>query len=253
MNPTPAQWQRWKDLGWTGRDTLHARNAHGQTLVHWATSPLIQHYHPDLLAEVIHAGADPSAKNDNGLAPLAVLLRSGQDRADTMRALLDLKAPLVHHSAPGVVPSLVLAACEGLIGMVEVLLEYGADPNVAHPHDEEGCAGITAAMASVFRPRDDGQALVILQRLAAAGADLTATDAKGWTVAWYALNYGKLDMLDWLVARGHRLNPDAKDHLGRCLGAMAGMKTAQQWLHQHVAGQLHDRLPAAAPRPRQRM
>ena len=107
------------------------------------------------------------------------------------------------------------AALAGDVTSMRLLVEYGADPNLAT------VAGTTALMAAagvnwvVNQTYDEGDEalLAAVQYAHALGNDVNAVNSMGLTAAHGAANRGSDDILRWLAAQGARL--DLPDQQGR--------------------------------------
>jgi hypothetical protein len=80
---------------------------------------------------------------------------------------------------------------------LQQVLALGADANEHAPGLEGGARPLHHA---VLR----GRSLAHLELLVAHGADITATDAHGHSLAWHAARAGRQDVLAWLAAKGLR-------------------------------------------------
>jgi len=107
------------------------------------------------------------------------------------------------------------AALAGDVTSMRLLVEFGADPNLAT------FAGTTPLMAAagvnwvVNQTYDEGDAalLAAVQYAHALGNDVNAVNSMGLTAAHGAANRGSDDILRWLAAQGARL--DLADQQGR--------------------------------------
>ena len=148
---------------------------------------------------LLRAGAKGNIVNVLGESPL-----SYARTAEAAQALIKAGANVNGVGELGGSP-LGHAVSEGLAKVVEVLLEHGADPNVANPQD-----GGTSLHAAAFEkhPR-------VTQVLLAHGANVEARDENGRTPLWHAaFEKGKrsLDVARALIEAG--ADPNAADQTG---------------------------------------
>lgn len=80
---------------------------------------------------------------------------------------------------------------------LQQVLDLGADANEHSPGIQGGARPLHHA---VLR----GRSLAHLERLVAHGADITATDGHGHSLAWHATRAGRQDVLAWLATKGQR-------------------------------------------------
>ena len=206
-----------------GADPNAAEDARGQTALMWAAAQ----GHADVARLLLTRGADHHARskvwhqlentagNSNpsgnfkmargGSTPLLFVARNGD--VATARALVEAGADINDAAAAGT-SALVIAAHSGHSALGLYLLEQGADPNAAE-------AGYTALHAAVLRSDVD-----LVDALLAHGADLDAVVAQGTpgrrlgtdfsirhqlvgaNALWLASQYGELEILRVLAARG---------------------------------------------------
>ena len=129
--------------------------------------------------------------------PLIDAVRGGDERA--VRALLEDGVEFDARLGDGST-ALHWAVHEGRVGLVDLLLEAGADPHIVNRF------GVSA----VWLAAENGDALV-LDSLLAAGADPNTAMPGGETVLMTAARTGDPETVRRLVARG--ADPDARDHL----------------------------------------
>ena len=106
----------------------------------------------------------------------------------------------------------VLAAHSGFRDLVEYFLEKRADPNAAG-------AGFTALQIAIMR-RDEKMVSALL----ANGADVDATDYRGYTPLMHAAQYDRdaLDIVHMLLARGANANVTAEGQTPASIAARRG-------------------------------
>jgi ankyrin repeat protein len=130
-----------------------------------------------------------------------------------------------------------LAAGEGNLRAVDLLLAHGADPNAITRIDdmetplELASAAGHRAVADRLRPltvRPDWERasragdLATLKRMLRAGHDVNARDGYGQTALMRAAHAGHRDVVAWLIEKGADLNHTAKFHLSALMLAVIG-------------------------------
>lgn len=203
----------------------------------------IYHGPASLVAALLDAGADPSWPDDDGFPPLIAALTCAEDapgspaRTDVdelLELLLDHGADTAQRGVNDYTP-LHLAAAQGNLRAVQILLDRGADPDsVTRIDDRETPLEIASvaghdAVAEVLRPRTtrpdwDRAArtgdLAELRRLVARGQPVDATDGYGMTALMRAAHGGHLDAVEWLVTQGADLDHTSKHHLSALMLAV---------------------------------
>jgi ankyrin repeat protein len=137
-----------------------------------------------LVQRLLEAGADP---NDNESLYHAV----EQDDRRIVAALVAAGARW--HGTNALFRQLDFDAIDPL----RQVLDLGADANEHSPGVEGGARPLHHA---VLR----GRSLAHLELLVAHGADISATDGHGHTLAWHAARAGRQDVLAWLASKGQR-------------------------------------------------
>ncbi|MEZ5364736.1 MAG: ankyrin repeat domain-containing protein [Bryobacterales bacterium] len=180
----------------------------------------------EFIRELLDAGADPNAHENDGFPPLIAAF--DRERFDDLHALLELLldrgADPNIHGMNDYTP-LHLAAARGDLGGVELLLARGADPNEATRIDDyetplelaskAGHAGIVARLNPLTTRLDWESAakegdIKTLSRLLRDGYDIDKRDGFGQTALMRAAHAGKCGVVEWLIANGAELNHTSK-------------------------------------------
>ena len=180
-----------------------------------------------LVSTMLELGADPNVDDGDGYPPLIAALTGGSAQAD-VRELVDL---LLGHGADvdrrgvnGYAP-LHVAAEQGDLVMVDLLVSHGADPNViTNVDDMETPVEVASVAGHVdvvkrLRPltvRLDWEAaskagdVATLRRLLDIGQDVDATDGYSQTALMRAAQAGRAEAVALLIAHGADLDRTAK-------------------------------------------
>ena len=145
-----------------------------------------------LARRVLEAGAALEARDRVGNMPLAVAAKEGNERPVSL--FLDLKAPINARNLEGST-ALFLAIEAERLAVAEILVQRGADPNIA------GRSGIAPVGAAAYT---GNTALVKL--LLANGADPRAIDATGKPAIVYAAGRAYTAVLQLLLDYGIDVN-----------------------------------------------
>jgi ankyrin repeat protein len=218
---------------------VNAQDRTGRTALTYA----VEWQHPQLLQMLLRHGADVNLRDQSGCTALA-LAASREGDNETVRALRQHDAHvgliesiiLKDHDAvqrllvvtldftecgPGGETALMLAAEEGDLALVRVLLAKGADPN-ARRYD-----GMTALMLAFARREkygwsggkstvvtaEDAVRLPIVDALIKAGARVNARDQQRWTPLVWALKVSTPAVVRHLLDAGANVN--AADRKGK--------------------------------------
>lgn len=134
----------------------------------------------------------------NGQTPLAMAVEAGQH--GTARALLDANADPDLATGPYRRTPLVMAVFSCDTAVVQLLLEGGANPAATH----DGLSPL-----HVILIRECSESLELAEWLLMSGADPNARDSDGRTPLFYAVLFGRRDLIQVLVGAGG--DPDAED------------------------------------------
>lgn len=145
-------------------------------------------------------GYDLTITNDRGQTALHMLMANREEEAEGYDALMKRGFDVNAVDNAGNTP-LLLALSFKEPAVIETLLDAGAKPTIANNK------GVTPLLAALLRGDDFTG---VIDRLIAAGADLSTTDAKGGTALTYAIKGGQpIELLQKIVDAGVDLN--AKD------------------------------------------
>ncbi len=242
---------------------VNVKAARGQTALMWA----VAQQHPDAVKVLLAHGADVRERSDVWNQVVAVpphgvplynrSIPQGGDTAllfaarvgDLKSAQLLVAAGADVNDADGWgVSTIVLAAHSGFGGLVEFLLERGADPNAA-------AAGFTALHEAIMR-RDIRIATALLAKGADANAPLRAwtptrrsskdynfaPELVGATPYWLAARFSEPDMMRLLLKHGadarvvhhghyHNEEPvEPRSHVTNAVMAATGMGGGAAWV-----------------------
>ena len=139
---------------------IDARKADGATALFNAA----QDNFPRIVEVLIKRGADVNLALDTGTTPLVFAAHSGH--IEVVRVLLRAPAIEVNHMTKSAITALAMACAKGHQDVATLLLEKGADPNIAHDN------GIAPLHTACLRGRTD-----IVKILLDAGADMDGETA----------------------------------------------------------------------------
>lgn len=184
-------------------------------------APLYALYHQrPALAERI---ADAKSSS----TPLSIFEAAALGRAPVVREALSTDASLLNAVAPDGFTPLGLAAFFGRADVVTVLLDHGADPNIASRNAMQ-VAPLHSAVAARHLP--------ITAALLTHGADVNAIQADDYTPLHEAAQNGQVEMIELLLHNG--ANPQATLRNGQTpldSARAAGRTEAIALLEQHAS------------------
>lgn len=146
----------------------------------------------DVLPALLQAGADIAALDAKGHSPLILASYHGHEAATKL--LLDQGAPVDQADAARGNTALMGVAFKGYLGMIDILLGAGAEPDAINH------AGQTALMMAALFGHE-----AIVDRLIERGCDPQRKDAAGNSAVSVALGQGN----EAMVARLHRARRSA--------------------------------------------
>ena len=138
---------------------------------------------------LLQSGSAVNARTDDRMSALHFAIR--HENAACARALIEAGAEMDTRTRADYDTPLLLATMRGYTEGVRLLLEHGANPNLA---DEMGCSPLMHAASGGFTD--------CIELLLEHGAALNSVDPNKESALFYAINAGKEDALRLLLQRG---------------------------------------------------
>jgi uncharacterized protein len=155
------------------------------------------------------------------IGPLTIWEAAAVGDEARLRAVLTQNPAMMDAHAPDGFTPLGLAAFFGRTAAVALLLEAGADPNVAAQN-----ALRVRPIHSAAANRRPETALAIVGKLLARGADPNVTQQGGWTPLHQAADHGHVELVQLLLEHGAHRHSRSED--GRLPVEMARTKGFQE-------------------------
>ncbi len=213
----------------------------------------IYHSPATLVAKLLAAGADPDGHSEDGYPPLIAAMTvagpaGSPARARTAELVEMLLAGGADVNQRGIndYSPLHHAAAQGDLGLVERLLESGADPNLAARIDDmetpfglalqQGHLDVATRLQPLTTRLDWEQAakngdVQTLRAMLRRGQNIDALDGFGSTALMRAAHAGREEAVGLLVAEGAGLDHTAKFHLSALmLAVIAGHRRVARLL-----------------------
>jgi hypothetical protein len=165
---------------------VNARNADGDTPVHWAAHC----GHVGAIKELVALGVDINTPNNEGRTPAHMAAQEGH--VNTIKVLVKLGANIAARDNAGYTP--MHAATEGIhVDVMKTLVKkHGADVNT---RDDDGCAPIHHAAVQGH--------VKVIKVLAKLGADITTPDSSSLTTPMlFALSCHETKAMNALIKLG---------------------------------------------------
>lgn len=175
-----------------------------------------------LVRERLDGGAAPDARNEKGQSALAMAAARGH--TDVVQLLLDFGAD---PNGAGSDPSPARAACTTASGeCLRLLLAAGADPNACFTDGQSLLVGTILAEGTVRDSERRVDYLALAGLLVDAGARIDEADSEGATALTRAVVLDRPEAVRWLLARG--ADPKLGGHMGLSLIDIAEAKKLRE-------------------------
>jgi ankyrin repeat protein len=152
---------------------------------------------PDEFQAALESKIDINEKDRLGRTALTEALLEGANA--NAQALIEAGADVTIPGREGYTP-LILASNNGDLGLLEAILDKGANPRRSND------AGMTALHTACRSTAEDAVLSQIVGALLRAGADPNAADSQGFTPLMVAASRGRKDALILLLDKGARIN-----------------------------------------------
>jgi len=167
---------------------------------------------PDMIRLLIEAGADVEAANGDGQTALMVIART--NAIEAARLLIEAGADVNRAETWREQTPLMWAAAQGQPGMIRLLLEHGAEPDV-RAKANDWPRQVSAESRRMYRPTGGLTPLLFAARegcadcivaLLEGGADPDFTNPKNVTALYLAIDNAHMDAAKVLIEAGANVN-----------------------------------------------
>jgi len=196
----------------------NARDVNGYAALHKAVRDSDYGIDMDTKDAVLHVvksllkhGADPNLRMVQDKAKLAAEIKAGANAFYGKRTTVTVTEIVLSGATP-----IVLAAETNNLDVIKLLVEAEADPNLATDQGTTALMMAGGAGTDVQRarePEERAMAVKTAAYLVEHGADVNAAGQFGWTALHAAAYQGLNDMIEYLVAKGAKI--DQKDKFGQ--------------------------------------
>jgi len=164
-----------------------------------------------VVKSLLKHGANPNARLNQDAAKAAEEISNGNVQVYEKRTAVTTTEIVLQGATP-----LFLAAEVNNLDAIKVLVEGGADPNIATERGTTALMMASGAGTDVQRERPDEERAVAVETakfLVERGADVNAAGQYGWTALHSAAYQGMKEVISYLVGKGARI--DEKDSFGQ--------------------------------------